>query len=99
MQPPGVARYFHDVVCGTYAARSKPDPAIFLEASRRLDLDPRACLVLEDSFNGVRAGAAAGAVTVMVPDLAQPTEEIQKLYTRCCKDLFEVLALLKGVQL
>ena len=99
LQTTGVARYFHDVVCGTDVARSKPDPAIFLEAARRLDLDPRACLVLEDSFNGVRAGAAAGAVTVMVPDLAQPTEEIQKLYTRCCKDLFEVLALLKGGQL
>lgn len=89
LQTTGVARYFHDVVCGTDVARSKPDPAIFLEAARRLDLDPRACLVLEDSFNGVRAGAAAGAVTVMVPDLAQPTEEIQKLYTRCCKDLLK----------
>ena len=99
LQTTGVARYFHDVVCGTDVARSKPDPAIFLEAARRLDLDPRACLVLEDSFNGVRAGAAAGAVTVMVPDLAQPTKEIQKLYTRCCKDLFEVLALLKDGQL
>ena len=36
---------------------------------------------------GVRAGHAAGAVTVMVPDLAQPDEEIRQLYTCCCHDL------------
>ena len=80
---------------GIDVPRSKPDPAIFLEAARRLDLDPKDCLVLEDSFNGVRAGAAAGAVTIMVPDLAQPDEEIRRLYTHCCRDLLEVLDLLK----
>ena len=95
LQTTGVARYFHDVVCGSDVPRSKPDPAIFLEAARRLDLDPKDCLVLEDSFNGVRAGAAAGAVTIMVPDLAQPDEEIRRLYTHCCRDLLEVLDLLK----
>ena len=52
------------------------------------------CLVLEDSFNGVRAGRAAGCVTVMVPDLMQPTDEIRALYTCCCKDLLEVRVLL-----
>lgn len=95
LQTTGVARYFHDVVCGSDVPRSKPDPAIFLEAARRLDLNPKDCLVLEDSFNGVRAGAAAGAVTIMVPDLAQPDEEIRRLYTHCCRDLLEVLDLLK----
>ena len=49
--------------------------------------------MLEDSFNGVRAGRAAGCVTVMVPDLMQPTDEIRALYT-CCKDLLEVRDLL-----
>lgn len=50
--------------------------------------------MLEDSFNGVRAGRAAGCVTVMVPDLMQPTDEIRALYTCCCKDLLEVRDLL-----
>ena len=58
-------------------------------------MDIRHCLVLEDSFNGVRAGHAAGAVTVMVPDLAAPDDEMRRLYTRCCRDLYEVRDLLR----
>ena len=50
--------------------------------------------MLEDSFNGVRAGRAAGCVTVMVPDMMQPTEEITQLYDRKCEDLLEVRDLL-----
>ena len=94
LQTTGTARYFHDVVCGSDVAHSKPAPDIFLEAARRLKLDIHKCLVLEDSFNGIRAGHAAGAVTVMIPDMAQPTPEIEQLYTRRCNDLLEVRDLL-----
>ena len=95
LQTTGTARYFHDVVCGADVQHSKPAPDIFLEAARRLRVDIRHCLVLEDSFNGVRAGHAAGAVTVMVPDLAAPDDEMRRLYTRCCRDLYEVRDLLR----
>lgn len=94
LQTTGTARYFHDIVCGADVQHSKPAPDIFLEAARRLKLDIHDCLVLEDSFNGVRAGHAAGAVTVMVPDLAQPDEEIRRLYDYCCHDLYEVRQML-----
>ena len=87
----GADRYFTDSVCGDDAKASKPDPEIFLVAAKHLGLPARDCLVLEDSFNGVRAGHASGAVTVMVPDLQQPTEEILSLCDACCKDLNEVL--------
>lgn len=96
LETTGTAKYFDQVICGPEVARSKPDPDIFLEAARRIGVPIGQCLVLEDSFNGVRAGAAAGAVTVMVPDMAQPTEEIRKLYTRKCDSLHEVLALLQA---
>lgn len=46
----------------------KPDPAIFLSACRRLDLAPDACVVLEDSQNGVAAGRAAGCYVIAVPN-------------------------------
>ena len=52
-------------------------------------------LVLEDSYNGVRAGAAGGFVTVMVPDMAPANDEMRRLYTAECRDLYEVL---DGVQ-
>ena len=94
LQTSGTARYFHDVVSGTEVAHSKPAPDTFLLAAQKLHTDPKDCLVLEDSFNGVRAGRAAGCVTVMVPDLMQPTDEIKALYNCCCKDLLEVRDLL-----
>lgn len=91
----GTAHYFDDIVSGADVTYSKPDPEMFLEAARRLGLPPEHCLVLEDSYNGVRAGAAAHAVTVMVPDLMPSTPEMEGLYTACCKDLFEVKELLE----
>lgn len=41
-------------------ARGKPAPDLFLHAAVRMGADPAACVVLEDSLNGVRAGLAAG---------------------------------------
>jgi HAD superfamily hydrolase (TIGR01509 family) len=41
-------------------ARGKPAPDLFLHVAARYGVDPARCLVIEDSFNGVRAGLAAG---------------------------------------
>lgn len=41
-------------------ARGKPAPDLFLHAAARMGAEPPACIVLEDSLNGVRAGLAAG---------------------------------------
>lgn len=41
-------------------ARGKPAPDLFLHAAARMGVDPPACIVLEDSLNGIRAGLAAG---------------------------------------
>ena len=51
--------------------------------------------MLEDSYNGVRAGARGGFVTVMVPDLAPADDEMRSLYTAECKDLREVKKMLE----
>ena len=40
--------------------RGKPAPDLFLHAAASMDVDPSACVVVEDSPNGVRAGVAAG---------------------------------------
>ncbi len=55
------AATFDAVVNGSQVARKKPAPDIFLEAIRRLGLDPAACLVIEDAVAGVAAARAAGA--------------------------------------
>lgn len=78
---------------GDYA-RSKPAPDPFLRAAERLGVTPGRCLALEDSHNGVRSAASAGMMTIMVPDLLAPTEEIRALCTAVARDLHEVRDLL-----
>jgi HAD superfamily hydrolase (TIGR01509 family) len=53
-------------------ARGKPAPDVYLEAARRLGVDPARCVAVEDSSNGLRAAAAAGMVVVAVPMRAFP---------------------------
>jgi beta-phosphoglucomutase-like phosphatase (HAD superfamily) len=60
------------VVSSDEVARGKPEPDVYLEAARRLGVDPRDCLVVEDSLNGVRAATAAGMTTVLVPNQSIP---------------------------
>lgn len=47
--------------------RGKPAPDVYLRAAERLGADPRACVAIEDSSNGIRAGKAAGMRVVAVP--------------------------------
>ncbi len=87
----GLTDYFDAVVSGEDVVCGKPDPAIFRAAAEQLGLAPEECYVFEDSFNGVRAGHAAGCRTIMIPDLRQPDEEIAQLYDGCCETLLEAM--------
>jgi HAD superfamily hydrolase (TIGR01509 family) len=55
-----LAQSFDAIVTGNDVEKKKPDPQIFLLAAKRLGLDPKRCLVVEDATNGIRAGKAAG---------------------------------------
>ena len=92
----GLTQDFTAIVSGQHVAHSKPDPEIFLLTAQKLGVEPSRCLVLEDSYNGVRAGAAGGFVTVMVPDLVPADDEMKWLYTMECASLEEVLEKLKA---
>ena len=89
-----LAGRFDTVVAQGDYARGKPHPDPYLEAARRLGVAPELCLALEDSHNGVRAASSAGMMTIMVPDLLDPTEEMHTLCVRIARDLHEVCALL-----
>ncbi|HEX5590766.1 MAG TPA: HAD family phosphatase [Candidatus Limnocylindrales bacterium] len=60
------------VVSSDEVAHGKPEPDVYLEAARRLDAEPAACLVVEDSINGIRAAVAAGMTVVLVPNHSVP---------------------------
>ncbi len=68
LEKTALAARFETVVCRGDAERIKPAPDLFLEAAQRLDLDPAACLVIEDSLNGVKAAKAAGMPVWVVPN-------------------------------
>jgi HAD superfamily hydrolase (TIGR01509 family) len=68
----GLGDVFSAVVSSDEVAQGKPAPDVYLEAARRLGVVPAACLVVEDSYNGVRAGKAAGMTVVLVPNLSVP---------------------------
>lgn len=87
----GVTHYFRHIISGDMVQRSKPAPDIFLKAADALGTDPAHTLVLEDSYNGVRAGRAGGFVTVMIPDLQQPDAEMRSLYDACFARLDDVI--------
>lgn len=75
----GLTAFFDELIPGTEVQHGKPEPDIFRLAAGRLGLPARDCYVFEDSVNGVRAGHAAGCMTVMIPDLVQPTPEVRAL--------------------
>ena len=90
----GLRHRFPHVITRDDAEHPKPRPDIFLAAAAAVGHAPQTCLAVEDSHNGVRAAHAAGMMTLMVPDLAPPTDEITALCVGVLSDLHAVRDLL-----
>ncbi len=88
-----LARRFNAIVARGDYMNGKPAPEPYLKAAAILAIDPADCLALEDSHNGVRAAHAAGMMTIMVPDLLAPTEEMHAKCVRIATSLHDVAAL------
>ncbi|GHS85616.1 phosphorylated carbohydrates phosphatase [Synergistales bacterium] len=77
------ARLGHDfdaVVCGDRVRNGKPEPDIFLLALKELGVAADEALVLEDSYNGIRAAHRAGIRSVMIPDTLPSTPEMESMF-------------------
>ena len=95
MEAAGIIAYFSALVSAN-GLPSKPAPDVFLKAARELGADPRRCLVLEDSVNGVKAGRAAGMTVCMVPDVIPYSQELAPFCDYVLEDLTQVIPLLKA---
>lgn len=93
----GIFECFSKIVCATMVEEGKPKPDIYIYAAGCLGLEPRECMALEDSPNGVRSAASAGCVTVMVPDLTPPDDELTGLIYACADSLGDVIGLAEKV--
>ena len=61
---PDFQKLFDAILTSEDFDRSKPDPDCYLKAARRFGIKPVECVVFEDSFNGLKAGRAAGMTVV-----------------------------------
>jgi len=82
-----IDHHFDTLIGGDQVQNSKPAPDIYLRASAALGLDPTKCAAFEDSENGVRAAHAAGMITVQIPDLKQPSDDLRTLNHTVAPDL------------
>lgn len=65
----GIRDWFAAVVTSEMVKRQKPAPDIFLEAARRIGVEPRFCRAYEDTDLGLQAIRAAGMEAVDVRTL------------------------------
>ena len=68
----GLAPLFRETVSSEEVARGKPAPDAYLEAARRLGVEPSRCVAVEDSTNGIRSAHAAGMRVIAIPNPAFP---------------------------
>lgn len=55
-----IDKYFHKIVSGAFIKNPKPAPDIYIMAANELGVEKEECIVIEDSYNGVTSGKAAG---------------------------------------
>ncbi|MDL2324114.1 HAD family phosphatase [Ruminococcaceae bacterium OttesenSCG-928-A16] len=91
----GIFEYFDGIIGGDMVPASKPAPDIFEAAAKAIGLPPTRCAAIEDSLNGVHSAAAAGCITIMVPDLIPPTDELRAVAAVVLNSLTEVPAFLE----
>jgi HAD superfamily hydrolase (TIGR01509 family) len=70
----GLASFFAVAVSSEEVPRGKPAPDVYLEAARRLAVDPGQAAAIEDSANGLRSARAAGMRVVAVPNRTFPPD-------------------------
>jgi len=68
----GLARYFRATVSSEEVERGKPAPDVYLDAARRLSVEPARCAAVEDSASGIRSARDAGMRVVAIPNAAFP---------------------------
>jgi len=64
----GVEHLFNATVSSEEVGRGKPAPDVYLEAARRLGVEPTQAAAVEDSHNGIRAARAAGMRVLAIPN-------------------------------
>jgi HAD superfamily hydrolase (TIGR01509 family) len=70
----GLAAHFAATVSSEEVAHGKPAPDVYLEAARRLGVEPGDCAAVEDSHGGIRSAKAAGMRVIAIPNASYPPD-------------------------
>lgn len=70
----GVRQEFACIVSSEEVPAGKPAPDVYLEAARRLGVEPSRCVAVEDSTSGIMAAAAADMRVVAIPNPDYPPD-------------------------
>lgn len=93
----GIYDMFDEIICATMVADGKPKPDIYQYACKMISENPKDCIAVEDSPNGVRAALDAGLKTIMVPDLSQPEEELKKELFAVADSLTDIISIIQNI--
>ena len=88
----GLNNCFDAIADGTQIIKSKPDPEVFLLAAKKLDLEPKDCIVVEDAKTGIDAANAGGFISVGINDAANYSETKYRI-----KRVFDILNIIKEI--
>ncbi len=64
---PGSTNVFDVIAAGDVVRHKKPSPDVYIKALEEASLDPKECLAIEDSRNGLLAALSAGVATIITP--------------------------------
>ncbi|HEY6875449.1 MAG TPA: HAD family phosphatase [Candidatus Dormibacteraeota bacterium] len=93
----GVTECFEVTMSADDVARGKPAPDPYLELARRMGRPPTACVVVEDSGNGIRSGHAAGMRVIAIPrGEHQPDAETLSLAAAVLGDIGDLAPYLRS---
>ena len=93
----GLDTYFQALCSGRDMPRGKPAPDIYLAGADAIGVPPQFCLALEDAPAGILSAHRAGCLSVMIPDLDQPTEKTTALLYAKADSLADIIELLEAV--
>ncbi|UYZ36913.1 HAD family phosphatase [Clostridium beijerinckii] len=85
---------FDAIVCGDEVVKSKPHPEIFLKAAKKLCVNPKDCIVIEDSAAGIEGAYKAKMIGIHVEDLKKADNDILKYCHRSFENLLDIKAYL-----
>jgi HAD superfamily hydrolase (TIGR01509 family) len=92
----GLDGRFDIVIGGDMVKEGKPAPDIYLLAAERLGVAAHECVVLEDSEPGARAGLAARATVLLIPDMKPPSDELTRLVHAVLPSLDHAMGLIEA---